>query len=194
MNTFIVGWDPSGKYVEGDEVNREQARLLAHQRAVVFPVSSDAASRSAVGGLFFRRFGTGGKRLQDHVPHRACQMLLFAIANAPRLMWAARLIPVGEPREAYAGNIRLITDSTQVGASGGMGLPSMDVKHVDFASDAFKKPDDQGGWTIGGELPVNFVGEGYLGLALYGYGAGLAIEWVAVAQGDRELAPQTGLR
>jgi hypothetical protein len=43
------------------------------------------------------------------------------------------------------------------------------------------KPDTDGGWTVYGRANLYTPGEGYFGLALYGFAPGMRVAWLAAS-------------
>ena len=187
----VVVWDPSGEYWEGGLVSEAEGRVLRARRVVTLPIEARLVRRGAVGGYFKRGWGAGWP-IGSAVPKMACPMMLHVMAGdmLRKLHWAARLVPESdeameailarvEAGEHLVGALRLCPDSGQPGAfSGGFGSAadtSIDVQKLG-------KPDEEGGWTVGGTATLQVGVDGFFGCCLFGMMPGISVAWAAVSQ------------
>lgn len=187
----VVVWDPSGEYWEGGLVDDEAANVLRTRRVAVLPIEPSLIRRSGASGFFKRAWGAGWP-IGFTVPTMCCPMVLHC-SNADNLQtihWCARLVPENEQalqsltdrlKEGgkLNGMLRLAGDSGQPGAtSGGFSATAQASVKVEQLG----MPDEDGGWTVGGQAKINMPGTGHLGLGLWGSVPGLAVAWAAVSQ------------
>jgi hypothetical protein len=189
-NDKIIVWDPAGEYWQGGIVDEPTARALSGRGVVMLPVVRELLKGSAISGFFFRAWGAGWP-IDGSVPRMCCPMILRVAPFDPskataanRIYWAARVVADGQvpPDWRPLGTVRIASDTGQQGAFG-TGLTSTDRTVVDLAK-LSSRPDEDGGWTIGGDALFASQVDMTFGLGLYCSGRGLRIAWAAVSQAD----------
>jgi hypothetical protein len=184
----IVVWDPEGEYWQGGIVDAETASPLAARGVCLLPVQRELLKAGALSGFFFRSWGAGWP-IEGSVPRMCCPMALRAAPfdsakpEAPmRIYWAARLVPNEPDGDRRIGTIRIASDSGQQGAFG-CGLSATERTAFDLAK-LPARPDEWGGWTVGGDAYFGVASDITIGLGLYCSGPGLRVAWAAVSQSD----------
>lgn len=186
---WIVVEDPSGEWWEGALCDAPRARSLAGRGVVLLPVVPDFFRISGVGGYFRRSWGSGFP-LSRTVPMFAAPCVVAldstkvarvatgSIVTTSEVHWRARLVPVGDAPESLAGTLRMASDSAQSLARFAPVVPGTS-QIIDVAK--LGKPDERGGWMVGGKMQTSAPSAGHYGFSLYGYAPGLAVAWVAVS-------------
>lgn len=179
-----VLYDPKRIYEACALVEEEQARLLRIRGCATIPVCPELLSINGAAGFVFKQWGKGA--LPPPTPARmATPLVLYRHAGYADLNWRARLVPEPYADEADpVGELRVIGDTAQLHVAA-LGLPP-DGTHAVIAK--LGSPQN-GGWNVGGKVRVHPGEAGYQGLALYGWGRGYRVTFLAVSQTGRALPP-----
>lgn len=183
-SAFIVVEDPKGEYWEGAVVNQEYATVLKSRGVALLQVEPHLFRASAIAGFFKRAWGSGWP-LDALAPRMHCPMTLYAFKELQALHWAARIVPASQAvadqmaEGKGVGTLRFTGDTGQcVGFAGGI----MNTGGCYIEAQKLGKPDERGGWTVGGSTVLQVQTEGLFACALYGAAAGLRVVWAAVSQ------------
>lgn len=165
---------------EGTRMNRSLLKKVDPLGDVALPVANECLDdRNAIGGYFYRGWGTGWNFEANRIEH-GCPMVLWAVPGIPVLHWVARIERVHSRAIPPSGSLRLVSNPSQPGAMQ-CGLSSTATSsHVDLNS--LGLPDQHGGWTVGGHLGLYVPVEGLLGVRIQAIAQNCRVLWSAISQ------------
>lgn len=175
----VVVWDPEGTYWEGAVVEEERSNELAARGVVSLPCVPENFGLAGFSGYAKRSWGSGYPL--DAQSSTASPLAIFAPGDPHRsLHWAARLVSFADAPETRTGQLRLAALSaywTQnrgtVSEAGGASRNLVEIAKIG-------KPDEHGGWSVGGKARLDVPMPGFYGLGLYGAALGMRVAWLAV--------------
>jgi hypothetical protein len=177
----IVVHDPAGECWQGGLVNHQQNEVLKARGVVTLPVEPILLRKSGVGGFSFRAWGSGFP-LDPVKNGNSCPLTIFATKEFKLATWRARLVADANFIEAFRegkvtveGALRLVPDGTQHTpfTPGVSQNDAVDMRKLPM-------PDENDGWTVGGQAVVVIPNDGHYAFGLYGMAPGLRVAWAAM--------------
>jgi len=184
-STYVVVADPTGRFREGELIDRSLMASLASKGTVMLPIEPSLLQRSGAGGWVKRSWGQGVIPISN-------RRFGSIVINVPpslqgELHWKALVARETEPEHeqegsAPRGTLTLSCDSSQPGVSvaAGVGQVGGPVQLHTLSSTAMARLYN--GWIVGGRLNLNIATGGFLGLSFYSVASGIRILWLAVSQ------------
>jgi hypothetical protein len=176
----VVAWDPEGIFWEGAVVEDLDVGRIRARGGVTLPCAPETFTLAGFSGYARRSWGSGWP-LEGNTPKLISPIAIFAPGDPHRrLHWAARLVPAAEVApEMRTGVLRLAATEAYWNQHRAVVSEGNAQRNLVQVSE-IGKPDERGGWTVGGSCFLHVQGPGNYGLGIYGFAPGMRLAWLAV--------------
>jgi hypothetical protein len=164
-------------YVEGDIVSEIEADVLRTHGGIVMPCESHLYGYLASG---YVKYHWGRTQIFVATPKMVCPVTLNLKSSALVLNWVMAIGDTGDRKE-MRGGVQLSDDTRVLQSRVGNVIYST---KVDFEKNLTEKNFVSLGnhWVLQGNAKLAMTHDGNMGVAMYGWGHGFYVKWIAFCQ------------